>query len=131
MGTISKIIDGTFTPAGSLLLSSELGTVYKVEYAGPCVEIGPVSARPQAKAQAPAPFELRARGIEVRGEGLLRVSLHDGRGRFLEGREILRAGYHEYARLFRSLVPGERYFVRGSYSTDAGSVVRTASYTTF
>jgi hypothetical protein len=128
LGSISKIIDGTFTPSGTLLVSSELGTIYRVEYAGSCVDIGPVSTRPESAASRDGRFALLPRGIEARDQGLIRISLHDVHGRFLEGREIRSAGYYEYARLFGRIATGSRYFVRASLASENGTLVRTAGF---
>lgn len=130
LGTVSKVIDGTFTPAGTLMVSSELGTVYHVEYTGSCVQIGPTSARPEAVERDPR-FALRARGMEVYRDGYYTLSLHDGKGRFLQGREVTRPGYHSYSRLFPGVRPGQVYLLRATYASHSGKVTKVAPFAAF
>ncbi|HEY6562976.1 MAG TPA: hypothetical protein VIY86_00640, partial [Pirellulaceae bacterium] len=127
LGNISKIIDGTFTPAGTLFLSSELGTIYHVEYTGSCVEIGPTFTRPEPANPWASRFAMRARGIEVFRKGTYSLSLHDSRGRFLEGLDITRTGFHDYSTLFLRMKAGEVYFVRASFDSIPGPVRRIIS----
>lgn len=124
LGNISKIIDGSFTPSGTLFVSSESGTIYHVEYTGSCVEIGPTFTRPESANPWPSRFAMRARGIEVFRKGTYSLSLHDSRGRFLEGLDITRAGFQDYSSLFRKMKAGEVYFVRASFDSKRGPVRR-------
>ncbi len=110
---INRVIDGTFTPDGTLLLSEEGGKIHHIKYVGNCVKIDltPIS-KASHQANFTSQFEFTHNGVKVLEAGEYSLGLYNTYGKLVMKTQLKTQGFHAYSDLFKKVKQSNIYYLR-------------------